>query len=31
MAGKRNIPVIGILLVDDNLLIPLIVGALFIG
>jgi dolichol kinase len=28
MAGKRNIPVIGILLVDDNLLIPLIVGAL---
>jgi dolichol kinase len=28
MAGKRNIPVIGILLVDDNLLIPLIVGGL---
>jgi dolichol kinase len=28
MAGKRNIPVIGLLLVDDNLLIPLIVGAL---
>jgi dolichol kinase len=28
VAGKRNIPVIGILLVDDNLLIPLIVGAL---
>jgi len=28
MAGKRNIPVIGIFLVDDNLLIPLIVGAL---
>jgi dolichol kinase len=27
MAGKRNIPVIGVLLVDDNLLIPLIVGA----
>lgn len=28
LAGKRNIPVVGILLVDDNLLIPMVVGAL---